>query len=75
MKRNTILGVVSAIIFCAVVAVAFYYVAYKHKSGHGKPPVGQVSRSKGPQHRLAITGDPDRNMEKAMAAEGRMRLG
>jgi tetratricopeptide (TPR) repeat protein len=69
MKKNTVLGIVAAIAFCAVVALAFYFLAHKNKPGHGKTQAGQASHA--PQRKLAFSGDPDRNIEKAQEAEGK----
>ena len=69
MKKNTVLGILAAVAFCAVVALAFYLLAYKNKPGHGKTQAGQASQTL--QRKLAFSGDPDRNIENAQAAEGR----
>jgi len=70
MKKNTILGIVAAVVFCIAVGMVFVFLAAKDlKSKHRKDSLKNEIRNL--QRKLAFTNDPDRNLRKAQEAEGK----
>jgi len=70
MKKKAILGVIAALIFVAASLAVFGYFFMK-KPAPSKSQAELQKQIGKLERKLAFTGDPDRNMEKAQAAEGR----
>jgi len=70
MKKNTILGIVVAVVFCITIGMVFVFLAAKDlKTKRQKESL--KNEIKKLHRKLAFTNDPDRNMRKAQEAEGK----
>jgi len=70
MKKNkTLIGLVCAVIFCAIIAITFYFLHTKdQKKPTSTKPVAQP-KTQEPDRKLAFTIDPDKLRERALEAE------
>jgi len=70
MRRKYLLGAAVALVFTlAFLSVFFYFFMKKTPSSRSQGELQQQIRTL--ERKLAFTGDPDRNMERALSAEGR----
>jgi len=74
MKKNTILGIVVAVVFCITIGMVFVFLAAKdRKSKRQKESL--KNEIKKLHRKLAFTSDPERNMRRAQEAEGKADWG